>query len=84
LNYARKKLTERISITDDIYASIGEKLSNIEPFISSLDIFKKSKFIVLPDLTPNGGLYFIKHQGWNIKDSSENSVLEYQKLLRVC
>ncbi len=82
LNYANKKLAERFSIKNDLYAVIGDKLSNSESFINTLNISKKAKFIIVPDLTPNGGLYFINHSGWNIQDSSSVSILKYKKYIR--
>ncbi len=82
LNYASKKLAERFDIKNDLYATIGEKLVTTENFINSLKISKKAKFIIVPDLTPNGGLYFINHPGWSVKDSSIASILEYKKYLK--
>jgi hypothetical protein len=72
LNYARTKIADRYKNSIDELSRIGTSLSETRGFIDSQDIHEDSRFIVMNDKTPNGGLYFINRQGWTIPDSSEN------------
>ncbi|MES2588453.1 MAG: glycosyltransferase family 39 protein [Bacteroidota bacterium] len=77
-----KKLTERYHQKGDEFAQIGVILKDKKDLLSSLKIPQKAKFIVVTDLTPNGGLYFLKRAGWNIKDTSDLSVDEFHSYLK--
>ncbi len=74
LNYAREKLVQRYKNTDDKFAIIGCKLSHTKHYLDSLGISKNAKFIIISDLSVNGGLYFINRQGWSVKDTSKQSI----------
>jgi 4-amino-4-deoxy-L-arabinose transferase-like glycosyltransferase len=74
LNYAREKLIQRQNEKINQFTIIGQKLSGFRYFLDSLEVAQQAKFIILTDQTPNGGLYFINRQGWNVKDTSEASL----------
>lgn len=74
LNYAREKINQRYLNSNDIFSSIGFKLTDTRDYLDSLEVSKQAKFIILTDQTPNGGLYFINRQGWNVKDTSQTSL----------
>ena len=79
INYAREKLKERYENPNDRFAMIGLKLAGARQFLASSGVPANAKFIILPDQTPNGGLYFINRQGWSIKDTSEASMADINK-----
>ena len=75
LNCAKGKLIQRYEKKDDLYANIGSELAKTRHYIDSLGISEKAKIIILTDQTPNGGLYFINRPGWNIRDTTKNSLI---------
>lgn len=83
INYSRMKLNNRYENGLDDFSKIGFVIQNEIEEIEKLNIPKDSKFIVAPDLTPNGGLFFINKMGWRI-DKSKNITIEninyYKKL----
>jgi len=82
INYARMKLKDRYTNKDEAFAQIGVTLSKTRSYIDSLGIPENSKFIIYTDQTPNGGLYFINHQGWNIRDTSEVNLKRLNEYLK--
>lgn len=74
LNYAREKINQRYMNSNDIFSSIGFKLTDTRDYLDSLEVSQQAKFIILTDQTPNGGLYFINRSGWNVKDTSQTSL----------
>ncbi len=82
INYSRKKLAQRYTNNIDAISIIGDKLNNIESCLTSLAINKSAKFIVANDLSENGGLYFLKRQGWTIKKISDTTPLTIQRLIK--
>ncbi len=72
LNYGASKLKARYENKEDI-AEIGAVLAGAKNSIDKANISSKAKFIVVGDQSPNGGLYFIQHQGWSVPDTSEES-----------
>ncbi|NTW34316.1 MAG: hypothetical protein HGB12_17135 [Bacteroidetes bacterium] len=74
INYSKEKLDQRYENGNDNFSRIGFLLKDIKPQLEILKIPPASKFIVIPDLTQNGGLYFLNRKGWNIEGTSENSL----------
>jgi hypothetical protein len=74
LNYARQRIIQRYEDRNDIFASIGQKLEGGNAIFAKAGIDPHCKVIVFPDLTPNGGLYFINRSGWNVRDTSATSM----------
>jgi len=74
LNCAKVNLTKRYEIADDVYANIGVKLSKTRQYLDSLGVSKNAKIIIISDNTANGGLYFINRPGWNVSDTTEESL----------
>ena len=70
LNYAKAKLMQRYTNSHDQFSETGFQLVNAKQFLDSLNIPSDAKIIIIKDQTPNGGLYFINRQGWNIKDTT--------------
>lgn len=66
MNYARMKVSERYQNGSDLYSSVGFALKKSEKQIIKLQIPSDAKILVAPDLTMNGGLYFLKRKGWKI------------------
>ena len=52
------------------YSNTGDVLSGTRQFIDSAGIPENAKFIIDTDPAPNGGLYYINRQGWNVSDTS--------------
>jgi 4-amino-4-deoxy-L-arabinose transferase-like glycosyltransferase len=82
LNYAREKLAERYSNSNDSFAIIGSKLAGIRDYLDSAGIPAHAKFIIMTDQTPNGGLYFINRPGWSIPDTSAKSIVALRTYIR--
>ncbi len=82
LNYAREKLADRYKVHDDKYAGIGLKLENCRQYLDLLGISENAKFVIITDQTPNGGLYFINRKGWALKDTSEESLAEFENHIK--
>ena len=74
LNFAKKNLIQRYEKSEDLYASIGNKLSTTKHYLDSLGVSENAKIIIISDNTPNGGLYFINRPGWSVSDVSEKEV----------
>lgn len=74
LNRAKENLIQRYEKKDDLYANIGSELATTRHYLDSLGVPEKAKIIILADQTPNSGLYFINRPGWNIRDTTENSL----------
>jgi len=81
LNYSKLKLNQRYTNNTDDISIIGKKLTTIEPYLTSIGVEKKAKIIIATDLSQNGGLYFLKRQGWVIKTFSETSQTEIKELI---
>ena len=81
LNYAREKLIQRYANANDIYSSIGFKLTGMRVYLDSLEVPQNAKFVILTDQTMNGGLYFINRPGWVVKDESEVSLKVIEKYI---
>ena len=74
INYSKMKLEDRYDKRINSYSSIGFLIDENKNAIEELDIKQSAKFIVAPDKTPNGGLFFLNRMGWTIKDSNEITV----------
>ena len=74
LNFARKNLIQRYEKREDLYASIGDKLSTTRHYLDLIGVSKNAKIIIISDNTLNGGLYFINRPGWSVSDVSEAEV----------
>jgi hypothetical protein len=68
-------------VKEDEFASIGSRVAGIDKFLDSLGIRRDTRFVVLPDHTMNGGLYFINRPGWIIYDSSHTSIMNLRKYI---
>lgn len=82
LNFAKENLIQRYKVKDDVYANIGSELAKTRHYLDSLGVSEKAKIIILADQTPNGGLYFINRPGWNIRDTTENSLSELKNSIK--
>ncbi len=71
LNYSRIKLEERYYKGNDLNSKIGFQILKNKQFIDDVKIPKDSKVLIGPDLSVNGGLYFIKRKGWPINNADE-------------
>lgn len=70
--HSGKKLSERFDTNrSDLFAEISKKLEHTKEFLDKKNIPIDAKFIIYTDLTPNGGLYWIKRPGWNIEENTE-------------
>ncbi|MES2590635.1 MAG: glycosyltransferase family 39 protein [Bacteroidota bacterium] len=81
-NYARMKLAERYRDNIDEFSKIGVSLADISPELEKLKIPQDSKFLVVPDKTPNGGLYFLNRKGWSFgeyQSFSADTINAYQQ-----
>lgn len=65
-NYSRMKLSSRNHPEVNEYSKTGLLIQDNLEEIEKLQLPSTSKFVVLPDLCPNGGLYFLNKQGWTI------------------
>lgn len=74
LNFARKNLIQRYEKREDLYASIGDKLSTTRHYLDLIGVSKNAKIIIISDNSLNGGLYFINRPGWSVSDVSEAEV----------
>jgi hypothetical protein len=74
LNFARKNLIQRYEKREDMYASIGDQLSTTRHYLDAIGVSKNAKIIIISDNTANGGLYFINRPGWNVSDTTEESL----------
>ena len=74
MNYSRIKVGERYQNGNDVHSKVGFILKKNGLLISKLKIPTDSKVIIVPDLSINGGLYFLKLKGWNI--NSKNDLTE--------
>ena len=81
LRFAGEMLAERYKNKGDSFAIIGSKLATTRQYLDSLGISTKAKVIIVTDETPNGGLYFINRPGWNIKDTTQESMGLVQKYI---
>lgn len=71
INYSRMKLTDRNEIASDMFTKIGFLIQENEKGIEKLNLPLDAKFVVAPDLTPNGGLFFLNRMGWNIEKAED-------------
>jgi hypothetical protein len=71
MNYSRIKVGERYQNGNDVYSKVGFILKKNGLLISKLKIPTDSKVIIVPDLSINGGLYFLKLKGWNINSMND-------------
>lgn len=74
INYSRIKLYDRHHRAEDNFSKISALIYHNKANIESLKIPKNSKFIVAPDLCPNGGLLFLDRMGWNIEKKAQITV----------
>jgi hypothetical protein len=81
LNYARQKLADRYEKQADLYADIGNDLRDIKQYLDQLGVARSEKVVLVTDLTPNGGLYFLDRPGWNLKDTSGRSMQYLMKFM---
>jgi hypothetical protein len=73
--HTKIKMNERFDIKrSDLFADIGKKLRNTRTVLAKNKIPKSAKFIICNDKSPNGGLYFINRKGWNVSDTSVQSL----------
>lgn len=70
LNYAREKMIQRYSVTDDFYDVIGPRLAGVRQYMDASGIAGDAKIVIITDQSPNGGLYFLNRPGWNIPDTT--------------
>lgn len=71
VNYSRIKLERRFDTSQDIQSATGLLIEQNKRKIDALKIDSSAKFIVAPDLSPNGGLFYLNRMGWTIQDTSE-------------
>jgi hypothetical protein len=83
LNFARQKLKDRYSNKTDQYATIGEKLEGARNYLKDFGINENDTFVIMTDLTPNGGLFTIGHKGWNVPDTSVQSTEKLQEYIKL-
>lgn len=69
LNYSYNNLKERYLTSYDKFSFIGVKLKDTENYLEEMGIKYDSRFIILTDPTPNGGLYTINRPGWSVGDT---------------
>ncbi len=81
LNYSKLKLNQRYTNNTDDISIIGTKLATIEPNLTSIGVENEANIIIATDLSQNGGLYFLKRQGWTLKTFSETSQIEINNLI---
>lgn len=74
LNYARQKMEKRYDTKEDLFSVIGDKLDGSCQYLDEIGVSRKSHVVLLTDLSPNGGLYFLDRQGWTLKDTSFKSM----------
>ncbi|MGM0503732.1 MAG: glycosyltransferase family 39 protein [Bacteroidota bacterium] len=67
INSSRSKLNNRFNKKLDLYSHAGLVIEKNLSAIDKLNIESDAKFIVGPDYCPNGGLFFLDRQGWNLK-----------------
>ncbi len=82
MNYSRIKVGERYQNGNDVHSKVGFILKKNGLLISKLKIPADSKVIIVPDLSINGGLYFLKLKGWNInskKDLTEEKIRDFKE-----
>lgn len=66
MNYSHTKLTRRQSQAKDLYSEIGLAVNSEIGAISRLGIPEDAIFVVGPDLSFSGALYFLHHKGFRI------------------
>ena len=76
LNHASGKIAQRYQNKEDSFALVGEKLGGMRPYLDSIGVSADAKIIVMTDQSPNGGLYFLRRSGWNIRDTSQRSLMD--------
>jgi 4-amino-4-deoxy-L-arabinose transferase-like glycosyltransferase len=80
LIHAKHNLEQRyVNHVDDKNDLIGEKLSETRDYLRTIGVKEDDKIIIVTDRTPNGGLYFLNHSGWNVEDTSGNSIRFLEK-----
>jgi len=82
LKYAGEKLSQRYETENDLFSVIGNKLEGTKDYLDEIGVDKDKKVVLVTDLTPNGGLYFIDRCGWNLRDTSELSVQYLRNYIR--
>jgi 4-amino-4-deoxy-L-arabinose transferase-like glycosyltransferase len=83
LNYARAKHENRYSDKEIKFSKIGDTLASARSLIDSLGIPEHATFIIYTDKTPNGGLYFINHPGWNVEDPAKAGLEKLEQYIRL-
>lgn len=73
INYSKGKLIERHSNTINKFTHTANLIQQNEHEIEQLHIPKTANIILATDLTPNGGLLFLKRNGWRIRIPNEFS-----------
>ena len=80
LNYSRIKTKERYDNGCDTFSRIGFIMLNNKDELEKLKISKKSKVIIGPELSVNGGLYSLHLKGWVINSKDEITSQNIEKL----
>jgi hypothetical protein len=73
-NYSKIKLSNRYENGLTGYSKTSFLIQENRVGIQRLNLKKDAKFIVVPDLCPNGGLFFLDKMGWNIASPEDLSV----------
>ena len=81
LHHAREKLYQRYHYPNDRFAAIGLRLAGTGHYLDSIGVPENAKFVIITDQTPNGGLYFIRRPGWNIRDTSVSGKMELENYI---
>ncbi len=82
LNHARGKLDKRYQNEDDKYTKMGVSLLGSRGYLDSLNVPSHAKFIIIADDTRNGALYFINRAGWNLTNTSEASLVKFNRYVK--
>ena len=75
IRYSSLQLTRRYNLQPDDVSLTSLQIESKIKEINKLNIPNKARFIVAPDPTQNGGLFFLNKEGWNI-DKIENIKLD--------
>lgn len=80
INYSRMKLHNRFEQPVDDFSKMGLLVeANLEE-IKKLNFPGHSTFIIAPDLSQNGGLFFLDRMGWNIERTEDVTVGKINQL----
>ena len=77
LNYGKLNLTRRYEKPFEQVSKIAYVLEDVERKLDSIGISKDAKFLVAPDYTMNGSLYYLNRFGYTIGDTSNFNLVNY-------